>query len=91
MNLEEDFNNLLKPSLKNDTRELHEQMKLCSCPMLLLVCVIYWHAKEICRIVRDRELEDEPVDIGMPEHISPIEWDNVILYWQYILDRGLIR
>jgi hypothetical protein len=59
--------------------------------MLLLVCVIYWQPKEISRIVRDRELEDEPVDIGMLEHVSPIESDNVILYGQYILDRGLIR
>jgi hypothetical protein len=35
--------------------------------------------------------EDAALDVGMLEHISPIEWDNVILYGQYILDRSLIR
>ena len=25
------------------------------------------------------------------EHVSPIEWDNVILYGQYILDRTRVR
>jgi len=25
------------------------------------------------------------------EHVSPIEWDNVVLYGQYILDRKLVR
>ena len=24
-------------------------------------------------------------------HVSPIEWDNVILYGQYVLDRALVR
>jgi hypothetical protein len=25
------------------------------------------------------------------KHVSPIEWDNVVLYGQYILDRKLVR
>ena len=25
------------------------------------------------------------------EHLSPFQWDNVVLYGQYILDRKLIR
>ena len=25
------------------------------------------------------------------EHVSPIEWYNVVLYGQYILDRKLVR
>jgi hypothetical protein len=25
------------------------------------------------------------------EHVNPIEWDNVVLYGQYILDRKLVR
>ena len=25
------------------------------------------------------------------QHVSPIEWDNVILYGQYVLDRARIR
>ncbi len=29
--------------------------------------------------------------VSMLEHVSPIEWDNVILYGQYVLDRSRIR
>jgi TnpA family transposase len=74
-----------------NARELHEQMNSCSCLMLILACVIYWQAKEISRIVRCREPEDQAIDIGMLEHVSPIEWDNVILYGQYVLDRSRVR
>jgi TnpA family transposase len=74
-----------------NARELHEQMNSCSCLMLILACVIYWQAKEITRLVRCRGPEDAALDVGMLEHVSPIEWDNVILYGQYILDRKLIR
>src|ERR1700693_2025011 len=31
------------------------------------------------------------IDLSLLEHISPIEWDNVVLYGQYILDRKLVR
>jgi hypothetical protein len=29
-------------------------------------------------------------DISLLEHVSAIEWDNVVLYGQYILDRKLV-
>jgi hypothetical protein len=74
-----------------NARELHEQMNSCSCLMLILACVIYWQAREISRLVRSRGHEDAAIDVGMLEHVSPIEWDNVILYGQYILNRKLIR
>ena len=31
------------------------------------------------------------VDGSLLEHVSPIEWDNVILYGQYIVDRSLVH
>jgi hypothetical protein len=31
------------------------------------------------------------IDLSLLEHVSPIEWDNVVLYRQYILDRKLVR
>ena len=71
-----------------NARELHEQMNSCSCLTLILACVIYWQAKEISRVVRGCGPE---IDISMLEHVSPIEWDNIILYGQYVLDRGRIR
>ena len=31
------------------------------------------------------------IDLSLLEHVSPIEWDNVVLYGQYVLDRKLVR
>jgi TnpA family transposase len=76
---------------KINARELHEQMNSCTCLTLILACVIYWQAKEISRVVRWCQPEDEKIDVALLEHVSPIEWDNVILYEQYVLDRAQVR
>jgi Tn3 transposase DDE domain len=73
-----------------NARELHEQMNSCSCLTLILACVIYWQAKEISRVVRWCQPEDQKIDVTLLEHISPIEWNNVILYGQYVLDRDRV-
>ena len=73
-----------------NARELHEQMNSCSCLTLILACVIYWQAKEISRVVRWCTPEDDKIDVALLEHISPIEWDNVILYDQYVLGRAQV-
>ena len=57
----------------------------------ILACVIYWQAKEISRVVRGCKSEDGKIDIALLDHVSPIEWDNVILYGQYLLDRTQVR
>jgi Cu(I)/Ag(I) efflux system membrane fusion protein/cobalt-zinc-cadmium efflux system membrane fusion protein len=31
------------------------------------------------------------IDLKLMEHISPITWDNVILYGEYVLNRNLVR
>jgi TnpA family transposase len=74
-----------------NARELHEQMNSCSCLTLILACVIYWQAKEISRVVRWCKTEEDEIDVSLLAHISPIEWDNVILYGQYVLDRAQVR
>jgi TnpA family transposase len=74
-----------------NARELHEQMNSCSCLTLILACVIYWQAKEISRVVLWYKPEHDKIDVALLEHISPIEWDNVILYGQYVLDRAQVR
>ena len=74
-----------------NARELHEQMNTCSCLTLILACIVYWQAKEISRVVRWCKPEDDKIDLALLEHISPIEWDNVILYGQYVLDRAQVR
>jgi hypothetical protein len=72
-------------------RDLQEQMNTCSCLTLILACIIYWQAREIERVVSECCPEAEKIDISLLEHVSPIEWDNVLLYGQYVIDRSLIR
>jgi hypothetical protein len=31
------------------------------------------------------------LDVALLEHVSPIEWHNVILYGQHVLDRAQVR
>ena len=37
-----------------------------------------------------RQPADEKLDVALLEQVSPIEWDNVILYGQYLLDRAQV-
>ena len=41
--------------------------------------------------VRTRAVTKEGIDATLLQHASPIEWDNVILYGQYVLDRARVR
>ena len=62
-----------------NARELHEQMNSCSCLTLILVCIIFWQAREIERVVTQRRPEADGIDPSPLEHVSPIEWDIVVL------------
>ena len=73
-----------------NSRELWEQMNSCSCLTLLLACIVYWQAKEISRVFSQCDPVGSGIDLSLLEHISPIEWDNVVLYGQYFLDRERI-
>ena len=53
--------------------------------------VVYWQAKEIHRVLNECGPEENGVDVSLIEHVSPITWDNVILYGEYVLNRGLVR
>ena len=65
-------------------------MNTCSCLNLILACIVYWQAREISRVLSQCPLANK-VDTSLLEHVSPIEWDNVVLYGQYVLDRKLVR
>jgi hypothetical protein len=64
---------------------------LVSCLTLLLACVVYWQAKEISRVLKMGIPQGEDINISLLEHVSPIEWENVILYGQYVLNPDDIR
>ncbi len=72
-------------------RELEAQRNTSSCLTLLMACIIYWQAKEINRVILECDPDEEGVDLSLLEHISPIGWENVILYGEYVLDRDLVR
>lgn len=74
-----------------NARELWGQMNSYSCLTLIVACIIYWQAKEISRVVREADPEGQGIDTALLQHISPIEWDNVVLYGEYILNRKLVR
>ena len=74
-----------------NARELWEQMNTCSCLTLILACIVYWQAREISWAIGQSDPAKEGLDLSLLDHVSPIEWDNVVLYGQYILDPKLIR
>ncbi|MDD9939975.1 MAG: hypothetical protein OXU20_02835, partial [Myxococcales bacterium] len=43
------------------------------------------------RVIRQSEGEEHGIDWRMLQHVSPIEWDNVVLYGQYVLNRSSVR
>ncbi len=69
-------------------RELHDQMNSCSCLTLILSCIIYWQAREISKLMASPDYKFDP---SLVEHISPIEWKNIILYGEYNLDPNKIK
>jgi hypothetical protein len=56
-----------------------------------MACIVYWQAKEIARIISENNIDDADLDLSLLEHISPIGWDNIILYGEYIINKDLIR
>ena len=72
-------------------RDWLEQCHSCSCLTLILASIVYWQAKEINRVVQTGDPEVAGVDLSLIEHISPIAWDNVILYGEYVLDQRLVQ
>jgi TnpA family transposase len=74
-----------------NTRDFQEQRNSCSCLTLILACIIYWQAKEFNRIILDCDPDGNNINLKLIEHISPITWNNVILYGEYRLDTDLVR
>jgi hypothetical protein len=42
-------------------------------------------------VVLEGEPEAAGVDLSLLEHVSPIGWDNIILYGHYVLNRSLAK
>ncbi len=42
-------------------------------------------------MVLECDPEENSIDLKLLEHVSPITWDNVILYGEYVLNINLVR
>jgi hypothetical protein len=42
-------------------------------------------------VILECDPEVAGVDLSLLEHISPIGWENIILYGEYVLNRNLIQ
>ncbi|WKN46430.1 transposase [Tunicatimonas pelagia] len=73
-------------------RDWDGQRIASNCLTLILASIIYWQAKEINRILIDIKQQDGlTVNNELITHISPIGWENIILYGEYIIDPHRIR
>lgn len=72
-------------------RNLQEQRHTSSCLTLIMASIIYWQAKEMNRVIQECDPGVAGVDLTLLEHISPVGWDNILLYVEYVLDRQLVR
>jgi hypothetical protein len=66
-------------------------MNTCSCLNLILACIVYWQASEIRRVLSQSDLSANGIDLSLLEHTGPIEWENALVYGQYIFARTLGR
>lgn len=76
---------------KNYARDFQQQMSTASCLVLILACIVYWQAKEISQVLSKNNPEKDGIDVSLLSHISPIGWNNVLLYGQYVLNWNLVR
>jgi TnpA family transposase len=76
---------------KITARDIQAQRNTSSCLTLIMACIIYWQANEISRVIQECDPSDAQIDLSLLKHISPIGWENVILYGEYVLNRSLIQ
>lgn len=72
-------------------RDLQAQRNTANCLTLIMACIIYWQAKEINRVILEEDPAEAGVDLSLLEHISPVGWENVTLYGEYVLNPNLVH
>lgn len=75
---------------KITAREPKGQAISCNCLTLIMACIIYWQAKELDQLVNTAEFAEIGFDLDLVKHVSPVGWDNVVLYGEYVINKLLI-
>lgn len=73
-----------------NSREWEEQKKSCSSLNLVIACIIYWQTKEIHRVIK-AHAPPEHIDLALLKNISPVSWENVIVYGDYVLNKDTVQ
>ena len=75
-----------------DQRDFERQTGAASCLLRILAAIIYWQIRGD-RSCFERGGLGWPDDLNFEllSHISPIGWDNVLLYGEYQLNRSVVR
>jgi len=73
-----------------DGRACQQQMSRASCLVLILAAIIYWQILEIDSVLRHWDPAEDGIDLALLTHMSPLGWDNIVLYGEYALDRSLV-
>jgi Tn3 transposase DDE domain len=66
-------------------------MRRASCLVLMLAAISDWQILDIGGVLRHWEPTADGIDPALLTHLSPIGWDNVVLYGEYHLDRSLVH
>jgi TnpA family transposase len=74
-----------------DSGDFRRQERSCSCLTLLAACVIWWQINQIDKALREGRWRERGLEPKLLEHISPIEWSNVLLYGEYDLDSRRVQ
>ena len=74
-----------------DQRDFERQTGAASCLLLILAAIIYRQIREIDRVLSEAGSDADDLNFELLSHISPIGWDNVLLYGEYQLNRSLVR
>jgi len=76
---------------KVSARDLQQQTSTASCLTLILACIIFWQAREIGRILTQQDPQADGIDTTLLSHVSPVGWENVLLYGEYVLNPNLVH
>jgi TnpA family transposase len=63
----------------------------CNSLTIILAAIIYWQSKELNRLFNLDEFKQMGFDPNLMKHISPVNWDNIVLYGEYIINMEMIK
>ncbi len=72
-------------------REMIQLKNSCSCLTIIDACIVYWQAREMMRVCEQCDPIGQGINLHLLKHVSPIEWNNLILYGEYFIRKDLIQ